>query len=288
MDCDGDALVVLVDQHGRGACHTGERTCFYRTIGTGPGCPRRDPACGRPVTGPGALELPPGRRPSSPHWPRSTPSSRCGARSWPTPSRRSPCFANVVGDGDGFLFESVEGGERWGRYSFVGRRPLATLTARGRTVETTGRLGLGSLGRRDPGRRRGPAVTASSPRRWPGCRRCTAGWWGISATTWCARSSGCRDPPPDDLGHPDAGARGDRPVLRVRPLAPAHRPHRQRGRARAPDGVVDAEARRRGLRGRLRSGWRSWRRTAPRTGGTGELVAAPRAGPRDGRRQRAR
>ena len=39
MDCDGDALVVLVDQHGRGACHTGERSCFYRTIGTGPGVP---------------------------------------------------------------------------------------------------------------------------------------------------------------------------------------------------------------------------------------------------------
>jgi len=40
MDCDGDALVVLVDQHGRGACHTGERTCFYRTIGQGPGVAR--------------------------------------------------------------------------------------------------------------------------------------------------------------------------------------------------------------------------------------------------------
>lgn len=39
IDCDGDALVVLVDQHGRGACHTGERTCFYRTVGTGPGVP---------------------------------------------------------------------------------------------------------------------------------------------------------------------------------------------------------------------------------------------------------
>lgn len=39
IDCDGDALVVLVDQHGRGACHTGERTCFYRTMGTGPGVP---------------------------------------------------------------------------------------------------------------------------------------------------------------------------------------------------------------------------------------------------------
>ncbi len=40
IDCDGDALVVLVDQHGRGACHTGERSCFYRTIGRGPGVPR--------------------------------------------------------------------------------------------------------------------------------------------------------------------------------------------------------------------------------------------------------
>jgi phosphoribosyl-AMP cyclohydrolase len=39
MDCDGDALVVQVEQHGRGACHTGERTCFFRTIGTGPGVP---------------------------------------------------------------------------------------------------------------------------------------------------------------------------------------------------------------------------------------------------------
>jgi phosphoribosyl-AMP cyclohydrolase len=39
LDCDGDALVVLVDQHGRGACHTGERTCFYRSIGSGPGVP---------------------------------------------------------------------------------------------------------------------------------------------------------------------------------------------------------------------------------------------------------
>jgi phosphoribosyl-AMP cyclohydrolase len=37
VDCDADALVVLVDQHGRGACHTGERSCFFRTLGSGPG-----------------------------------------------------------------------------------------------------------------------------------------------------------------------------------------------------------------------------------------------------------
>ncbi|MGI9023938.1 MAG: phosphoribosyl-AMP cyclohydrolase [Acidimicrobiales bacterium] len=34
-DCDADALLVVVEQEGRGACHTGERTCFYRSFGTG-------------------------------------------------------------------------------------------------------------------------------------------------------------------------------------------------------------------------------------------------------------
>jgi phosphoribosyl-AMP cyclohydrolase len=32
-DCDGDAVLVVVDQEGRGACHTGERTCFFRAFG---------------------------------------------------------------------------------------------------------------------------------------------------------------------------------------------------------------------------------------------------------------
>jgi phosphoribosyl-AMP cyclohydrolase len=39
LDCDGDALVVVGVPHGRGGCHTGERSCFHRTIGTGPGVP---------------------------------------------------------------------------------------------------------------------------------------------------------------------------------------------------------------------------------------------------------
>jgi anthranilate synthase component 1 len=43
-------------------------------------------------------------------------------------------FLRVVGDEPGFLLESVEH-ERWGRWSFVGRRPVATLVARGRHVE---------------------------------------------------------------------------------------------------------------------------------------------------------
>ena len=32
-DCDGDTLLFVVEQEGKGACHTGERTCFYRSFG---------------------------------------------------------------------------------------------------------------------------------------------------------------------------------------------------------------------------------------------------------------
>ena len=31
-DCDGDTLLFVVDQEGKGACHTGERTCFHRSF----------------------------------------------------------------------------------------------------------------------------------------------------------------------------------------------------------------------------------------------------------------
>ncbi|MBK8294695.1 MAG: bifunctional phosphoribosyl-AMP cyclohydrolase/phosphoribosyl-ATP diphosphatase HisIE [Solirubrobacterales bacterium] len=34
VDCDGDALVALVEPAGP-ACHTGERSCFYRELDTG-------------------------------------------------------------------------------------------------------------------------------------------------------------------------------------------------------------------------------------------------------------
>ena len=36
-------------------------------------------------------------------------------------------YVKLVGDGPGFLLESVEGAERWARFSFVGRNPSATL-----------------------------------------------------------------------------------------------------------------------------------------------------------------
>ncbi len=49
-------------------------------------------------------------------------------------------FMRCVGDESGFCLESVDNGERWSRFSFVGRRPHATLVARGRNVEISGNL----------------------------------------------------------------------------------------------------------------------------------------------------
>ena len=113
------------------------------------------------------------------------------------------CFANVVGEGDGFLFESVEGGERWGRYSFVGRRPLATLTARGRHVETTGRLGLAAS---DDGilaavealvtRFQSPVLAGLPP-----LHGGLVGYLGYDVVREVERLP---DPPADDAGQPDA------------------------------------------------------------------------------------
>ncbi len=39
-------------------------------------------------------------------------------------------FEKLVGDEDGFLFESVQGGERWSRWSFCGWDPAFTLESR--------------------------------------------------------------------------------------------------------------------------------------------------------------
>src|SRR5690348_13654246 len=56
-------------------------------------------------------------------------------------------FVKLVGpeaDGPpGFLLESVEHAERWGRFSFIGRDPALTMVVRGRRVELDGRAPRG-------------------------------------------------------------------------------------------------------------------------------------------------
>ncbi len=35
IDCDGDCLLIKVEQVGRAACHSGHRSCFYRKVVAG-------------------------------------------------------------------------------------------------------------------------------------------------------------------------------------------------------------------------------------------------------------
>ncbi len=51
-------------------------------------------------------------------------------------------FMKLCGDGEGFLLESVEHGERWSRYSFVGHDPVATFELRDGVLTRTERLPL--------------------------------------------------------------------------------------------------------------------------------------------------
>jgi anthranilate synthase component 1 len=121
-------------------------------------------------------------------------------------------FLQIVeaGDDSGFLLESVEGGERWGRYSFVGRRPLATITARGRDVRTDGELDLDAhTDARVSGD--GGVLAAleavldsfDSPD-LPGLPPLHAGLVGYLGYDVVREVEHLPRVPPDDLGHPDA------------------------------------------------------------------------------------
>ena len=102
-------------------------------------------------------------------------------------------YKKLRGQGCSFLLESVEGGEKWGRFSFLGLNPSLTFQVKGDKVTIQRR------GKRKPWTR-GPIPLPTCAACWPGFRRCPrrgcpgsgGGWWATWATTWCASSRGCR------------------------------------------------------------------------------------------------
>ncbi len=171
-----------------------------------------------------------------------------------TERRRVPVVREVVLDGDtavgafaklhrgpwGFLLESLEGGERWARYSFLGTEPREVLRYRGRSVESWTAAG----GWRPEAEDVAPlehlgARLAGATVRVPGLPRFTGGavgWIGYEVARTLERLP---EGPPDDRGLPDAVLMLCDTVLVLDNL-------RQRAyvvATAAPDDSADAEAR---------------------------------------------
>jgi anthranilate synthase component 1 len=109
-----------------------------------------------------------------------------------------------VGDGPySFLLESVEGGERWARYSYIGLDPAFVVRAHGRAVELL-RDGAPPLRQEHPdplqflsqclGRYHAPPPDRSAPARFRGG---AVGWLGFDAIRFWERLPDPRPAPPD-------------------------------------------------------------------------------------------
>ena len=112
-------------------------------------------------------------------------------------------FLRVVGDEPGFLLESVEH-ERWGRWSFVGRRPAATLIARaGRVTVDQPLPDSVPLDRGMLAAIEGVLAHYRSPQlpELPPLHGGLVGYLGYDIVREVERLP---DVPPDDQGHPDA------------------------------------------------------------------------------------
>ena len=113
-------------------------------------------------------------------------------------------FSRVVGEGEGFLLESVDNGDRWSRWSFIGRAPQGTLVAQGGSVEIIGDLGIDVP--TDAGiltalevlldHYRAPEIDGLPPMHGG-----LVGYLGYDVVREVERLP---DPPTDDLGYPDA------------------------------------------------------------------------------------
>ena len=195
-------------------------------------------------------------------------------------------YVKLVGDGPGFLLESVEHGRALG--AVLVRRPRSVGDARAarRRRRTRRRAARRHPDRRGDARRaRGAARAATPARRSTTCRRCTAASWATSATTSIREVERLPDVPPDDRRLSRRGDVGDRLAGRVRPLAPAGLPDRERADARARRGAARRGLRRRDRTGRAGRG-RSRRAAAVRAGraAVGRRRAAGRCAVVDARR----
>jgi anthranilate synthase component I len=112
-------------------------------------------------------------------------------------------FRKIDSGGPGFLLESVEGGEKWGRYSLLGSRPSIVFVARGTTWEVE-EGGQTRKGTGDPLDELGRLLQRHQAIALPGLPRfCggAVGYLGYDAVRWFERLP---ERTRDDMGLPDA------------------------------------------------------------------------------------
>ena len=115
-------------------------------------------------------------------------------------------YRRLVGNGDGFLLESVEGGEAWGRWSFIGWDPAFTVWSGGGVTHTDGDVPLADGSPLDvledlvdrltvP-----PAEALGFPGDVPPLHSGAVGYLGYDTVRYVERLP---DRPPDDRGLPE-------------------------------------------------------------------------------------
>ena len=211
LDCDGDAVLVQVDQVGA-ACHTGDRSCFDADVLLG-------------MTTPVITRARPRR--ASPHTHRLVPITRTLFADAETPVG---VYRKLAGGRPGtFLLESAEPGASFSRWSFVGVTRSPSLSVDGDRAVWTGDVPAGLPTTGDPLEVLGAAWRAMKGPRLPGLPPLTGGFVGYLGYDVVRRIERLPDKAVDELGVARADhAAGHRPG-RGRPS----RVHRGADRERA-------------------------------------------------------
>ena len=112
-------------------------------------------------------------------------------------------FARLDAGASGCLFESVVGGEKVGRYSFLAADPFLRLEARGPEVTITGAAGVETVRSDNPLTELKRRMADLQPARLPELPPFTSGVVGYAAYDSVRYEEHLPHPPPDDLGLPD-------------------------------------------------------------------------------------
>jgi len=112
-------------------------------------------------------------------------------------------FARIDAGDCGCLFESVVGGERVGRYSFLGADPFMRFEAHGTTVRVTRDASVETVESPDPLAELQRRMAEFQPVRLPELPPFTSGAVGFAAYDSVRYVEDLPDAPPDDLGLPD-------------------------------------------------------------------------------------